>query len=135
MITALAKNKQKVNNFITYANRTATASATQAPSIQATWERLPKFLEQLRPALAKLGAAADAQDPVLVNLNEASSNLNRFLHDLVPFATESVPSLRSLGQASSTGQSAVTAATPDDQGPQPVRQADARASPRTWRSS
>jgi ABC-type transporter Mla subunit MlaD len=69
VITALAKNNQKVQRFITYANRTSTDSATQASNIQATWEKLPAFLEQLRPALAKLGAAADAQDPVLVNLN------------------------------------------------------------------
>jgi ABC-type transporter Mla subunit MlaD len=111
VITALAKNDQKVRNFITYANRTSTASATQAPNIQATWEKLPGFLEQLRPALAKLGAAADAQDPVLVNLNQAASNLNTFFHQLVPFAHESVPSLQSLGQASNVGRSAVSAAT------------------------
>ena len=112
VITALAKNNRDVTRFIQYADRTSTASATQAPSIQATWEKLPAFLEQLRPAMAKLGAAADAQVPVLQNLNDASSNLNRFFHDLVPFSNESVPSLRSLGQASLTGRSAVTAATP-----------------------
>ena len=33
------------------------------------------------------------------NLNAASSNLNTFFHDLVPFAHESVPSLKSLGSA------------------------------------
>lgn len=62
--------------------------------------------------MAKLGAAADAQDPVLVNLNEASSNLNTFFRELVPFAHESVPSLKSLGNASVVGRSAVRAATP-----------------------
>jgi ABC-type transporter Mla subunit MlaD len=112
VITALAKNNQKVQRFITYANRTSTDSATQASNIQATWEKLPAFLEQLRPALAKLGAAADAQDPVLVNLNEASQNLNTFFHDLVPFSHESVPSLKSLGSASVVGRSAVNVATP-----------------------
>jgi ABC-type transporter Mla subunit MlaD len=112
VITALAKNNQKVQRFITFANRTSVDSATQASSIQATWEKLPAFLEQLRPALAKLGAAADAQDPVLVNLNEASQNLNTFFHDLVPFSHESVPSLQSLGNASAVGRSAVKVATP-----------------------
>ena len=112
VITALAKNNQKVRNFITYADRASTDSATQASNIQATWEKLPAFLEQLRPALAKLGAAADAQDPVLVNLNQASSNLNTFFHELVPFSHESVPSLKSLGSASVVGRSAVRVATP-----------------------
>jgi ABC-type transporter Mla subunit MlaD len=112
VITALAKNNVQVQRFIVDANRAAGASATQASNITATWNKLPGFLEQLRPAMAKLGAAADAQDPVLVNLNAAASNLTRFFHDLVPFSHESVPSLRSLGKASVTGRSAVTVATP-----------------------
>jgi ABC-type transporter Mla subunit MlaD len=112
VITALAKNNQKVKNFITYADRASTDSATQASNIQATWQKLPAFLEQLRPAMAKLGAAADAQDPVLVNLNQSASNLNTFFHELVPFSHESVPSLKSLGNASVVGRSAVRAATP-----------------------
>jgi ABC-type transporter Mla subunit MlaD len=112
VISALAKNNQQVQRFIVQADNISKDSATQAGNITATWNKLPGFLEQLRPAMAKLGAAADAQDPVLVNLNAASGNLNRFFHDLVPFSHESVPSLKSLGNASVTGRSAVTAATP-----------------------
>jgi phospholipid/cholesterol/gamma-HCH transport system substrate-binding protein len=112
VINALANNSTQVQRFITAANRTATISASQAPAIQATWEKLPAFLQELRPALQKLGAAADAQDPVFQNLNSASSNLNQFFHLLVPFSHESVPSLQSLGNASAVGQSAVKAATP-----------------------
>ena len=44
------------------------------------------FLEQLRPAMAKLGAAADANEPVLANLNAAASNFNRLLRDLPAFS-------------------------------------------------
>ena len=112
VITALANNNKQVQRFIVEANNISTDSATQASSITATWNKLPAFLQQLRPAMAKLGAAADAQDPVFNNLNAASSNLNRFFTDLVPFSHESVPSLQSLGQASATGQPAVKAATP-----------------------
>jgi virulence factor Mce-like protein len=112
VITALARNKTQVQRFIQYANRASTDSATQANNITLTWQRLPGFLQQLRPTLAKLGAAADAQDPVLVNLHAAAGNLNKFFHLLVPFSRESLPSLRSLGQASITGRSAVKAATP-----------------------
>jgi virulence factor Mce-like protein len=112
VITALANNSKSVQRFITEANRTATISATQAPAIQASWEKLPAFLQQLRPSLQKLGAAADAQDPVFTNLNAASSNLNQFFHLLVPFSHESVPSLKSLGAAAAVGKPAVKAATP-----------------------
>jgi ABC-type transporter Mla subunit MlaD len=112
VITALAKNNRQVQRFIVEANNASTASATQASNIQATWNKLPAFLQQLRPAMAKLGAAADAQDPVFANLNAASSNLRRFFTDLVPFSHESIPSLKSLGDASATGKPAVKAATP-----------------------
>jgi ABC-type transporter Mla subunit MlaD len=112
VITALAKGAPDVQRFVVEGNNAASESATQAQNITLTWQKLPAFLEQLRPALAKLGAASDAQDPVLVNLNAAASNLNRFFTDLVPFSHESVPSLRSLGQASQVGIPAVQAATP-----------------------
>jgi ABC-type transporter Mla subunit MlaD len=112
VITALANNSRQVQRFVIQANNAATDSATQAPSITGTWNKLPAFLEQLRPAMAKLGAAADAQDPVFANLNAASSNLNTFFHQLVPFSHESVPSLQSLGNASAVGKPAVQAATP-----------------------
>ena len=60
--------------------------------------------------MAKLGAAADANTPVVQNLNAASGQLTRFFRDLVPFSQASLPSLRSLGQASVTGKVAVQAA-------------------------
>jgi len=112
VITALAKGAPDLQRFVVEGNNAASESATQAQNITLTWQKLPAFLEQLRPALAKLGAAADAQDPVLVNLNAAASNLDRFFTDLVPFSHESVPSLRSLGQAAKVGIPAVRAATP-----------------------
>jgi len=126
VITALANNSKQVQDFIVQANQISTDSATQASNIQATWQKLPSFLAQLRPAMAKLGAAADAQDPVLVNLNEASANLKRFFTDLVPFSHSSAVSLAcgesgapscpaggaSLGSASAVGKPAVQAATP-----------------------
>ena len=70
----------------------------------------PRSSSSCKPALQKLGAAADAQDPVFQNLNAASANLTTFFHELAPFSHESVPSLKSLGQASAVGKPAVQAA-------------------------
>jgi ABC-type transporter Mla subunit MlaD len=112
VITALANNSKDVQRFIVEADRASSISATQAPAIEATWKKLPAFLEQLRPAMQKLGAAADAQIPVFQNLNAASANLNTFFHELAPFSHESIPSLKSLGSASAVGKPAVKAATP-----------------------
>jgi phospholipid/cholesterol/gamma-HCH transport system substrate-binding protein len=112
VITALANNKAQVARFIDEANRTAVATAKQQNNLQLTFQKLPGFLEQLKPSMAKLGATADANIPVLRNLNEASGQLNRLFTNLPGFAHSSMPALRSLGQASVTGKQAVKAATP-----------------------
>ncbi len=112
VITALANNSTQVQRFITEADNTATDTASQAQAFQATWQKLPGFLEQLKPSLRQLGTAVDANEPVLANLNAASGQLNRFLTDVVPFSHSSLPALKSLGQASVTGKQAVKAATP-----------------------
>src|SRR5581483_1837442 len=82
VITALANNSAQVQRFIVEANNAATDSATQKTNLQATFHKLPGFLEQLKPAMQRLGQAADANDPVLSNLNGAASNLSRFLTDV-----------------------------------------------------
>jgi virulence factor Mce-like protein len=112
VITALANNSAEVQRFITEANNTATATATQQANLQLTLARLPGFLEQLRPTLAQLSAALDANQPVVDNLNTAAGELNRLLTDLPPFSRSALPAIRSLGQASVTGKEAVTAAAP-----------------------
>jgi virulence factor Mce-like protein len=112
VITALANNSTQVQRFITEANNAATDTATQQTSLKATFHKLPAFFEQLRPALAKLGAATDANQPVLANLNGAASQLNRLFTDLPSFSRSAQPALKSLGQASVTGKTAVQAAGP-----------------------
>jgi virulence factor Mce-like protein len=123
VITALADNSQQVQRFITEANRTATDTAAQDNNLRLTLQRFPGFLEQLRPAMVKLSAAAVANEPVVRNLNAASSQLHRLFTNLAPcslphngnqcgFADASRPALKSLGQASVTGRPAMIAARP-----------------------
>jgi virulence factor Mce-like protein len=110
VVTALANNSHQVQRFIDEANRTATATATQQANLQATWHKLPGFLEQLRPALQKLGVAATTNLPVLNNLNAASGQIDRLFTDLPPFSRSARPAIKSLGKASVTGRQAVIAA-------------------------
>ena len=112
VITALANNGRNVRRFVVDANNTAVQSARQRANLRATFQNLPGFLAQLRPALADLGAAADANYPVLNNLNSSSGQIDRLVTDLVPFSRSAKPALRSLGQASVTGRQAVSAAGP-----------------------
>ena len=112
VVTALARNKRQVARFVTEANDTATAAASQHAALQDSLARLPGFLQQLRPAMAKLGQAATANQPVLANLDAASPQLDRLFTDLTPFSRAALPAVRSLGRASATGRKAVQAATP-----------------------
>jgi virulence factor Mce-like protein len=110
VITALANNSAGIARFIDMANRTAVHTANQQNNLRATLAKLPPFLEQLRPALQKLGAATDANTPVLNNLNAASGELNRLFTDLPSFSASALPAIKSLGKASVTGKVAVQAA-------------------------
>jgi virulence factor Mce-like protein len=112
VITALANNSKQVARFITEAGNTARDTATQSQNLRASLRLFPGFLEQLRPAMVKLGHATDANTPVLANLNSAAANFNTLLRDLPAFSKSAQPAISSLGKASVTGKVAVQAATP-----------------------
>ena len=112
VITALANNSKNVNRFISEAGRTASDTATQQANLRGSLQRLPGLLEQLKPTIAQLGTTVTTNEPVLQNLNQASGQLHRLLTDLPAFSKSAQPAIKSLGQASVTGQAAVTAATP-----------------------
>ncbi len=112
VISALANNSGQVQRFITEANNTATVVAGQQGNLKSTLQQLPGFLEQLRPTMAQLGAAATVYEPVLANLNASAGQLNRLLVDLPGFSRSAIPAIKTLGQASVTGTAAVKAAAP-----------------------
>jgi virulence factor Mce-like protein len=123
VVTALANNSKQVQNFIVDADHAATDTATQDANLKTTLQRFPGLLEQLKPAMAKLGSAAQTNTPVLQNLNAASGQLKTLFTNLAPcssphtanqcgFANASLPALQSLGKASVTGKQAVQAAAP-----------------------
>jgi ABC-type transporter Mla subunit MlaD len=112
VVTALANNTGQVERFITEANNVAGDTATQQGNLKETLQKLPGLLQQARPALVKLNAAVTANQPVVTNLNAASGQINRLFTDLPSFSRAARPALKSLGQASVTGKTAVQAAAP-----------------------
>jgi virulence factor Mce-like protein len=112
VITALANNSKNVNKFIDVAGKTAADTSTQQANLRTSLQRLPGLLQQLKPTIAQLGTTVTTNEPVLQNLNAASGQIDRLLTDLPAFSKSAKPAIRSLGQASVTGKTAVTAATP-----------------------
>ena len=106
VVRELDNRKQDIVRFIEEAGETAEISASRAEDIERGFERLPVFLDELRPTMARLGELTEAQTPLLLQLQRAAPSLTEFFTRLGPFAEASRPSFRSLGRASVTGNRA-----------------------------
>jgi virulence factor Mce-like protein len=110
VIGDLADNKQNVSRWVEMANRTSSASAERADDIAAGFNRLPGFLEELRPTMVQLGRVADEQGPALRVLEAAAPDLKQFFDRLGPFSEASGPAIEALGEASEQGRETVRSA-------------------------
>jgi ABC-type transporter Mla subunit MlaD len=113
VVGELEHNKHDVVRWVKAANRTAEISATRKEALREGFHKLPTFLGELRPTMARLGELTDAQRPMLANLQRAAPDLNTFLTRLGPFAEASRPALRSLGKASVKGSAAIRESNPE----------------------
>jgi ABC-type transporter Mla subunit MlaD len=111
-LAPLAREKRRVSGFIRQANATAQASAERRGDIEASIQRLPAFLRELRPLMADLGSAAGQGTPVLAALRRAGPDLSRAIVELEPFSRAARPAIRSLGAAAVRGRPALIRARP-----------------------
>src|SRR3954470_3500014 len=112
VIAPLAAKRQRVSHFVVAANDTARATAERSADIQRTFERLPRFLRELRPTLVDLGRVSDQMTPVLSDLHRAAPDLNRFVTALGPFSAAGTPALVTLGKATVIGRPALVRSRP-----------------------
>ena len=108
----LARERESIGDFIVEANETAQASAERRGDLATSFEKLPRFLSELKPTMEDLGALSDEMTPVIRDLGDAAPALNRFILALGPFSRQSVPSLDSLGEAVEVGGPALVDAEP-----------------------
>ena len=109
VIGELNGNRRDVVRWVQAAGRTAEISATRSQAIREGLRRLPTFLGELRPTMARLEDLIDAQSPLLGELRAASPSLRVFFERLGPFSQASRPALRTLGDASTAGTRAFRA--------------------------
>jgi ABC-type transporter Mla subunit MlaD len=112
VIGDLAGNRRDVGRWVVETHETAAASADRRAEIAGSLRRLPGFLRELKPTMASLGRASDAQTPALRDLDAASSRLARLFENLPPFADATRTSLDSLAEAARSGRPAVRASRP-----------------------
>jgi phospholipid/cholesterol/gamma-HCH transport system substrate-binding protein len=107
VVAELERNKKDVARWVVEAGNAAEISATRKADIARSFQRLPRFLDELRPTMRRLGQLADEQTPLLRDARRAAPDLNTFFTRLGPFSQASRPALRSLGKASVVGNRAV----------------------------
>jgi ABC-type transporter Mla subunit MlaD len=112
VIGDLAANRKNVGRFVTETRQTAQASAERRQQIAASLQRLPTFLRELEPTMAKLGAATDAQTPALADLNQSAGQLATLFEQLPGFANASRTGIKSLAELSRDGRPDMRAARP-----------------------
>jgi ABC-type transporter Mla subunit MlaD len=106
VVAELHRNERDVARWIRTAGRTAEISATRQQAIAAGFQKLPAFLDELRPTMAQLGQLTDAQTPLLLKLRQSAPQLTLLFTRLGPFANASRPAFRSLGSLSVVGKKA-----------------------------
>ncbi|MEA2467177.1 MAG: hypothetical protein QOJ57_1303 [Thermoleophilaceae bacterium] len=107
VVAQLERKKGEVARWIRTAGRTAEISATRRDAIAAGFRRLPTFLDELKPTMARLGELTDAQTPLLSKLQASAPQLTTLFTRLGPFSEASRPAFRSLGDLSTTGSKAL----------------------------
>ena len=107
VVQELNARREDIVRFIREAGETAEISASRRDELARTFRLLPTFLAELDPTMERLGELADAQVPVLRNLQAAGPELTETFQELRPFADASEPALASLGRLSRAGRSAI----------------------------
>jgi len=103
VVGELNNNRRDVVRWVHEAGNTAEISASRRQQLRESFHKLPTFLAELRPTMARTEELIDAQQPLLGELRRAAPSLTTFFDRLGPFSQASRPALRSLGRASVAG--------------------------------
>jgi virulence factor Mce-like protein len=112
VLEPLARKRERVSHFVVAANETARATAERSADIERTFQKLPAFLNELKPTLVDLGNVSRQSTPVLRGLDQAAPDLNRFTKELGPFSRAGTPAIVSLGHAADIGRPALVRSLP-----------------------
>ena len=99
--------KEDVARWANESEDVASIQATRSEELGRYYNKLPEFLDELRPTLAELETTASEQIPTLQRLQSAAPDLKRFLETAQPFARNTRGALGPLGELSDAGSSAI----------------------------
>jgi phospholipid/cholesterol/gamma-HCH transport system substrate-binding protein len=108
----LAADRSRLVGFINAGNTVAQASARHRGAIAQGLADFPAFLEQLGPAMERLGRFAAQTTPTFEDLGVAAPGINKTYENLGPFSKSLEGFLRSFGKNARTTASGLKALEP-----------------------
>jgi phospholipid/cholesterol/gamma-HCH transport system substrate-binding protein len=104
--------RNRVADFIVQSNTVAQATARHRGALARNLQLFPPFLEQLGPAMERLGRFADQTTPVFKNLKVAAPGLNQAFTHLPAFSNSSTVFFKSLGSTAKVSGPALVSLQP-----------------------
>ncbi len=111
-LAPFARVREHVANFIVQSNTVAQAGAATRGSLARNLQLLPQFLEQLGPAVERLGRFADQTTPTFTDLNKAAAGINQTFTGLPAFSKSSTKFYENLGSTAKQSGPALVGAKP-----------------------
>jgi ABC-type transporter Mla subunit MlaD len=108
----LSRRRSSVAGFFTNAGAAAQASTEKGADIEASLQKLPAFLRELRQTMGSLEYFSNSGTPVVEALGKAAPAFTQATRALTPFSAASTVSLKSLGASGETAGPKIHAADP-----------------------
>ena len=111
-LAPFAKVRGRVADFIAQSNTLARATARHLPALAQNLKDFPPFLEQLGPAMERLGHFAEETRPVFTNLGVAAPGIDKAFTSLPGFSKSSESYFESLGSTAKVSGPALVGIKP-----------------------
>jgi phospholipid/cholesterol/gamma-HCH transport system substrate-binding protein len=111
-LAPFAAVRQHVADYIVQSNTLAKATAKHRGALARNLQLFPPFLEQLGPAMDRIGRFAEETTPVFTNLGIAAPGINQAFTNLPAFSNSSATFFKNLGKTSRLSGPALVAAGP-----------------------
>jgi phospholipid/cholesterol/gamma-HCH transport system substrate-binding protein len=111
-LAPITADRSRLVGFINSSNKVAQATARHRGALAQNIAAFPAFLEQLGPAMERLGRFADQTTPTFEDLGVAAPGIDKIYQSLGPFSKSFEGFLRSFGKNAKSTATALAAIEP-----------------------
>jgi ABC-type transporter Mla subunit MlaD len=111
-LAPITADRSRLVGFINSSNKVNRAAANHRGALAQGLADFPAFLEQLGPAMERLGRFAEQTTPAFEDLGIAAPGINKTFQNIGPFSKSTEGFLRSFGKSSKSTASALAAVEP-----------------------